>query len=163
VFRYHLLNLSLLGVSGATSIPAIPFHLSELPDTILKLLRRRAQAEQAANGLSTVWTIGDYTETANTFMGMDGTVGSDDPRTRLALDKPDQYAMSWTTLGGIYENATRDWLGQFAATLVDPAEATRHGAVRRRIRRSGSAGADHSMGIEYRDVRAIRSRCCCRG
>jgi hypothetical protein len=122
VFRYHRLPLWLLGVSGATSIPAVPLHLSELPATILKLGLRRSQMGQAANALTTVWTIGKYTGTAYTFMGM-GT--PDSTYTSLALEKPEQYAMAWTTLGGIYETASRDWLPQFAATLTDPAEATR--------------------------------------
>jgi lipoxygenase len=124
----HRLSLSWLGLSGATSIPAVPFILSELPGTILNLLRRANQLSQAVDGLSTVWTIGETTETAYTFMGM-GSAGPSgraaDPRTRLFLDKPEQFAMSWTTLGGIQANATRDWLRQFAGSLADPAEATR--------------------------------------
>lgn len=125
VFRYHRLPLWLIGVSEATSIPAIPLHLSELPGTILNLLRKSAQSEAARNSLSTVWTIGPHTETAYTFMGMDHTVDTSHPATQLALDKPEQYAMAWPTFGGTYENASRDWLPQFAAALRDPAEATR--------------------------------------
>jgi hypothetical protein len=122
VFRYHRLPLWLIGVRDAPNIPAVPIHLSELPGTVLKLGLRRSQMGQAADALSTVWTIGKHTETAYTFMGM-GT--PDTKYTQLALDKPEQYAMSWTTLGGIYETATRDQLPQFAAALTDPAEATR--------------------------------------
>jgi hypothetical protein len=110
VFRVHRLNLSWLGLSGATNIPAIPFILSELPGTILNLLRRATQLTQAVDGLSTVWTIGEATETAYTFMGMGLSGASEraaDPRTRLFLDKPEQFAMSWTTLGGLEANATR--------------------------------------------------------
>ena len=125
VFRYHRLPLWLAGMSGAKSIPAIPLHLSELPSTILNLLRKNAQSEAARNSLSTVWTIGKYTETAYTFMGMDHTVDTKHPVTQLTLDEPEQYAMAWPTFGGIYENASRDWLPQFAASLTDPAEATR--------------------------------------
>jgi len=123
VFRYHRLPLSLIGVT-APNLPAIPIHLSELPATILNLLKRRGQSEQARNGLSTVWTIGDYSETAYTYMGMDGSTDADDPRARLALVKPEQFAMSWTTFGGIYETASRNWLDKFAVTLTDPVEAT---------------------------------------
>src|ERR1051325_3364030 len=95
VFRYHRLPLWLAGMSGAKSIPAIPLHLSELPSTILNLLRKNAQSEAARNSLSTVWTIGKYTETAYTFMGMDQTVDTSHPATQLPLDTPEQYSMAW--------------------------------------------------------------------
>jgi Lipoxygenase len=128
VFRVHRLPLSLIGLSGATNLPAIPIWLSELPSTVLGLLGRSKQLEQAVNGLSTRWTIGEVSENAYTFMGMEyaGASGrSVDPRTRLALERPDQFAMGWTTLGGVQANATRDWLAEFAGALADPAEATK--------------------------------------
>jgi hypothetical protein len=122
VFWYHRLPLWLIGVWNAPNLPVVPIHLSELPGTVLKLGLRRSQMGQAANALTSVWTIGKYTEPAYTFMGM----GTPDAKyTGLALEKPEQYAMSWTTLGGSYETASRDWLPQFAAALTDPAEATR--------------------------------------
>jgi len=40
VFRVHRLPLSLLGLSGATHIPAIPVWLSQLPGTALNLAGR---------------------------------------------------------------------------------------------------------------------------
>jgi hypothetical protein len=125
VFRVHRLNLNWLGLSKATSIPGVPFLLSELPQTILGLLSRGHQLSQAVDGLSTVWTIGETTETAYAFMGMGLSNRRSDPRTRLFLDQPEQFAMSWTTLGNLQAEATRDWLKVFAASLADPAEATR--------------------------------------
>ena len=124
VFRVHRLNPAWIGLAHARHLPAIPFRLADLPQTILGLTRRQAQLEQAVNGLSTVWTIGEITDNAYTFMGMGGGATSD-PRTRLALDKPGQFAMSWTTLGGVYADASRDRLAAFAASLDDPDEATR--------------------------------------
>jgi Lipoxygenase len=125
VFRVHRLSLSWLGLGQATSLPAIPVHLSELPSTILSLSRRATQLTQAIDGLSTVWTIGKATETAYTFLGMGGADRASDPCTRLFLDKPEQFAMSWTTLGGVAADATREWLSTFAASLSDRAAATR--------------------------------------
>jgi hypothetical protein len=127
VFRVHKLPLSLIGVSDAESIPAIPVKLSELPGTIFNLLKRNTELTQAREGLSTVWTIGDRTETAYTFMGVGASVPAarKKPATQFFLDKPEQFAMSWTTFGGVYERATHKWLAPFAASLTDPAEATR--------------------------------------
>ena len=102
VFRVHRLNLALIGLSGATNLPAIPIHLSVLPDTALKLLTRARQMQQAIYGLSTRWTIGSLTANAYTFMGMEYSSAAEraaDCRTRLPLDAPDQFALSWTTLG----------------------------------------------------------------
>jgi Lipoxygenase len=128
VFRVHRLDLFWLELSAATSLPAIPFRLSELPATVLNLLQRSRQLQQAVAGLSTRWTIGGISENAYTFLGMEyaGASGrSVDPRTRLALEAPDQFAMGWTTLGGVEANARRDWMERFARALDDPAEATR--------------------------------------
>jgi hypothetical protein len=158
VFRYHRLPLWLLGVSGATSIPAVPLHLSELPATILKLGLRRSQMGQAANALTTVWTIGKYTGTAYTFMGM-GT--PDSTYTSLALEKPEQYAMAWTTLGGIYETASRDWLPQFAATLTDP--AGRRGSSGRPSRATGCRSISSSSSASARTTMATSKSSAPRG
>src|SRR5262249_19604368 len=120
IFRVHRLNLSWLGLSNATSVPAIPIALSQLPGTILRLGKRNAQVQQAVDGLSTAWTIGITTANAYTFMGMGYSSQSDrdrDPRTRLPLATPEQFSMGWTTLGGIYEKASREWLAPFAASL----------------------------------------------
>jgi lipoxygenase len=128
VFRVHRLPLSLIGLSGATHIPAIPVWLSQLPGTALNLAGRARQMTQAVNGLSTMWTIGEVRDNAYTFMGMEyaGASGrSVDPRTRLALETPEQNAMGWTTYGGVEEAARREWLKTFAGALADPAEATR--------------------------------------
>lgn len=128
VFRVHRLDLFWLELPGVTSLPAIPFRLSELPATALNLQRRSSQLEQAVNGLSTRWTIGGVSNNAYTFMGMEyagASARSVDPRTRLTLERPDQFSMAWTTLGGVQANAARDWLAKFAASLDDTVEATR--------------------------------------
>ncbi len=128
IFRVHRLNLSLIGLSAAKNIPAVPFWLSQLPDTAVKLLLRRKQMEQALAGLSGEWRIGGIAANAYTFMGLeyaDATARALDPRTRLFLDTPDQFAMGWTTLGGVLESATRKYLPAFAASLDDPAAATK--------------------------------------
>src|SRR3954470_6560207 len=52
VFRVHRLNLAWIGLANATHLPAIPFRLAALPQTIFGLVRRQAQLEQAVNGLS---------------------------------------------------------------------------------------------------------------
>jgi hypothetical protein len=128
IFRVHRLDLALIGLSAAKNIPAIPFWLSQLPDTIVKLLVRRRQMEQALEGLSSEWRIGGISANGYTFMGLkysDATARALDPRTRLFLDRPDQFAMAWTTLGNVAESATKKWLPTFSAALADAAASTR--------------------------------------
>lgn len=125
---WHRLNLLFLGLPGATSVPAIPFRLVELPDTISKLAGRKAQVQQAASGLSMRYTIGGKDANAYTFMGMkeyDPLERALSPYTRLSLDDPSQYAMSWTTVGDVQSDAAQQWLGKFVDSLRDPNEATK--------------------------------------
>jgi hypothetical protein len=131
IFRVHRLDLALIGLSGATHVPAVPFNLSQLPGTALKLLERAKQFEQAVNALSTDWIIRtpshDYNANAYTFMGMEyasAAARAADPRTRLSLSSPDQFSMSWTTYGGVHERAAREWLPKFSASLDDATAAT---------------------------------------
>ena len=131
VSRVHRLDLALIGLSDATHVPAVPFNLSQLPGTALKLLERAKQFEQAVNALSTQWTIRtpshDYSANAYTFMGMEyssAAARAADPRTRLPLSSPDQFSMSWTTYGGVHERAAREWLPHFSASLDDASAAT---------------------------------------
>ncbi len=131
IFRVHRFDLALIGLSDATHVPAVPFNLSQLPGTALKLLERAKQFEQAVNALSTQWTIRtpshDYSANAYTFMGMEyssAAARAADPRTRLPLSSPDQFSMSWTTYGGVHERAAREWLPHFSASLDDASAAT---------------------------------------
>lgn len=51
-------------------------------------------------------------------------VTSSDPLTRLSLDDPAQFAMSWTTFDSVYQNALPQ-LPDWSTTLTDPAVAAR--------------------------------------
>jgi hypothetical protein len=127
IFQVHRLDLWLIGLGGTTNLPAIPIQLSALPDTAFKLLTRARQMEQAIDALATRWTIGGVTANAYRFMGMedsDAKVRAVDPYTRSVLETPDQFALSWTTLGGIEENATKNWLNGFVASLSSAEDAT---------------------------------------
>jgi hypothetical protein len=127
LFGVHRLNLGLVGLGGATSIPAVPFQVSVLPDTVQKLLTRVQQIRQAVYGLSAIETIAGTTANAYTFMGMgyaDPAQRALDPRTRLPLDRAEQYSMGWTTFGGVHAAASASVLPGFAATLTNPAAAT---------------------------------------
>ena len=121
IFRVHRLPLWLIGLGNLTNIPAVPFSLSELPGTALRLARRASQTEQAKQGLSTEFTIGDLTTDGYTFMYGDG---SKVPYTRLSLDHAEQYAMGWTTLGGVQQQGERV-RSSLVRTLTDKDTATR--------------------------------------
>src|SRR3981189_2405364 len=57
IFRVHRLPLFLVGLGNLTHIPAVPFILSELPGTVVRLGLRSKQAGQAKEGLSTEFKI----------------------------------------------------------------------------------------------------------
>jgi len=122
VFRVHHLPLWLFGLR---QIPAVPIILWEIPITIVRLLLRGKQMEQAQYSLSKEFTIAGKTAPAYSFM-----YGSkqDPSLTSLALEQPDQFSMSWTTFGNIY-NACHDKFmtgpRSWPKSLVDRAEATR--------------------------------------
>ncbi len=121
VFRVHRLPLSLIGLGNLTNIPAVPFSLSELPGTVLRLARRASQAEAAKQGLSVEFTIGDLTTDGYTFMYGDG---SKLPYMRQSLVDARQFAMGWTTLGDV-EKRAEPKLNDLALTLTDKDKATR--------------------------------------
>jgi hypothetical protein len=121
IFLVHRLPLVLIGLGNLTSIPAVPFSLSELPGTVLRLATRASQTEQAKEGLSTELTIAGRKADDYTFMF--GTA-TDSSFTRLTLETPEQFAMGWTTFGGVERDAEH-LLPELAATLRDKEAATR--------------------------------------
>ncbi len=120
IFVVHRLPLFLIGLGNLTNLPAIPFRLSELPGTALRLGLRAVQTEQAKEGLSTEFTIGGRTTDGYTFLY--GTA-SDSSWTRLSLETPEQFAMGWTTFAGVARDA-QPLLPVFAAALRDAEAAT---------------------------------------
>src|SRR5215467_3788756 len=58
IFVVHRLPLWLVGLGNLTNLPAIPFRLSEFPGTVVRLGLRAVQSEQAKEGLSSEFTIG---------------------------------------------------------------------------------------------------------
>jgi hypothetical protein len=120
IFVVHRLPLFLIGLGNLTHLPAIPFRLSELPGTALRLGLRAVQTEQAKQGLSTEFTIGGRTTDGYTFLY--GTA-SDSSYTRLSLEAPEQFAMGWTTFADVELDA-RPLLPVFAGALRDAEAAT---------------------------------------
>jgi len=119
-FRTHRLPLVLIGLGHLVHIPAVPFNLSELPGTARRLARRISQTDQAKKGLSTEFTIGGRTTDGYTFMY--GTA-TDESWTRLSLEEPKQFAMGWTTFGGVAHRGELV-LNDLARTLTDAGAAT---------------------------------------
>ena len=107
VFRVHRLPLSLLGLSDATHIPAIPVWLSQLPGTAFNLAGRARQLTQAVNGLSTMWTIGELPNIARFGLAYNliilRRVGADDPqfKTELGSDSTARMEQVWQA-GNLY-------------------------------------------------------------
>src|SRR5262249_40908528 len=102
IFFVHRLPLSLLGLGNLTSLPAIPFRVSELPGTAVMLGLRAKQTEQAMNGLSQRFTIGGRAAEAYVFiLG----AAADPSFTSLSLDRAEQYSMAWTTFADVERDA----------------------------------------------------------
>jgi hypothetical protein len=121
VFVTHRLPLALIGLGNLTSLPAIPFRVSELLGTALMLAARRKQTEQAMNGLSVPFTIGGRTAEAYVFMF--GT-STDKSWTKLALELAEQFSMAWTTFNDVWSDSTK-LLPGLADTLRSKETATR--------------------------------------
>jgi len=121
IFVVHRLPLWLVGLGNLTNLPAIPFRLSEFPGTVVRLGLRAVQSEQAKEGLSSEFTIGQRTTDGYTFLY--GTP-KDSSWTRLSLETPEQFAMGWTTFNGVERDA-RLFLNVFAGALRDADVATR--------------------------------------
>ena len=151
---------------GLKDIPAIPIILEEIPKTLFKLNAREHEMEQAINGLSNEYTIGDFTENGRSFMFGRTHLNTDikardqlantikkstlekisnksylehrfsqedsglkdpkrDPITRLSLENPRQFEMSWTTFDGVHSRA-KQHLDHWAQSLTDPDIASAH-------------------------------------
>jgi hypothetical protein len=120
ILQVHRLPLSLLGLEGLNSMPAIPFRIAELPDTILKLYERSQQIQPAKEALSTTFTLDAGTANERTATGYTFMYGPGESR---SLNLPEQFAMGWTTLGGIDQSAA-PLLPVWAASLTDAGAAT---------------------------------------
>lgn len=120
ILQVHRLPLSLLGLEGLTNMPAVPFHIAELPDTILKLYERSKQIQPAKEGLSTTFTIDAGTANEVTATGYTFMYGAGESR---SLNLPEQFSMGWTTLGGIDQSAA-PLLPIWSASLSDADAAT---------------------------------------
>ena len=121
LFRVHRLPLAFMGMGDLTSVPAVPIRLSELPGTALKLYRRSQQIEPAKQGFSTTFTLGEGTSKEKTASGYTFMYGAGESR---SLDLPEQFAMGWTTFGGIAQRAA-PLLPIWASVLTDPVTATK--------------------------------------
>lgn len=154
-----------LDLMGYPNIPAVPFILVQIPDTLIKLGLRSNATTQAKWGMSNVYTIG--TQTANGYSFLYGRKEFDahieekadretlleemenaieevelspvklhqrfakhaepvsasarttDPILKTVLTKPEQFALSWTTFNGVYDDAL-PLLPTYADTLRDP-------------------------------------------
>jgi hypothetical protein len=123
IFLVHRLPLSLIGLGNLINIPAVPFSLSELPGTALRLATRASQFQQAKEGLSTEFTIGTCTTDGYTFMYGSVTDGPCKSCMTLTLDTPEQFAMGWTTVGGAERDA-KHLVPELVASLSDKDAAT---------------------------------------
>lgn len=119
VFRVHHLPLRLVGLRHA---PAVPFLLWQVPVTIVRLVLRRMQLQQAQFALSTSHDIGGRTGSAYSFMY--GAFGFPSKET-LALETPEQFSMGWTTFANVYERCRGPLLTEWSAALRTRAEASR--------------------------------------
>lgn len=120
LFRVHRLPLSFMGMGELKSVPAVPIRLSELPGTALKLYKRSQQIEPAKQGFSTIFTLGEGTSKEKKASGYTFMYGAGESR---SLDLPEQFAMGWTTFGGIAQRAA-PLLPLWASALTDPVTAT---------------------------------------
>ncbi|HMG03851.1 MAG TPA: lipoxygenase family protein [Chthoniobacterales bacterium] len=120
IFQVHRLPLPLLGLEGQTSMPAVPFWISVLPDTILKLSERSKQIQPVKEALSNKFTLEAGTPNETTATGYTFMYGEGESR---SLDSPEQFAMGWTTWGGIDQSAA-PLLPIWASSLSDANAAT---------------------------------------
>jgi hypothetical protein len=120
IFFVHRVPLSLIGLGKLSSLPAVPFRVSELLGTALMLGLRKKETAQAMNGLSQRFTIGGRTAEAYVFLF--GTP-SDPSYTSLSLERAEQYSMAWTTFADVERDA-RALLPGMAETLRSNEAAT---------------------------------------
>lgn len=97
-------------------LPAIPQDPAGVLDTLAKLQVRSQQVTQAKQGMTRRYRIGGTTGTAYAFLfGGKATV---------SLERPEQYAMSWTTYPDVYSSGAPH-LEAWADSLTDADAATR--------------------------------------
>jgi hypothetical protein len=125
---------------GFEHCPAIPYWADSYGDpdlkhvlaTLSKLnIRGQEGLGTAYRGLSTIYTIDGQTHDAYEFLYDEPRPGSDNdppkettPPTRLTLDDPREFTLSWTTYKNVYEDS-QDLVEAFAGTLTDHDVATR--------------------------------------
>lgn len=136
-----------LWILGLRDIPAVPYRFKGLLDTALRLFRRAKETQPARDGLTNRYTIGGVEASASEFLygvapgsaprmaGKVVSIVSGDKRTlpraraarsnlqKLSLDRPEQFAMSWTNFADVYKDS-EPRLEEYAATLTDAAKAT---------------------------------------
>jgi hypothetical protein len=127
---------------GFKHCPAIPYWADKYGDPDLKhviatLINLNGRAEDAMptayHGLSTVYTIDNQTNVAYEFLYdeplppaqpvNDPSRSSPGPN-ELALDKPHEFTLAWTTYQDVYEDS-QDLVAPFVGTLTDHDSATR--------------------------------------
>lgn len=97
-------------------LPAIPQDPGGVPDTLAKLQIRAQQVTQAKQGMTRKFRIGGTTATGYAFL-----FGG---RAPISLERPEQYAMSWTTYPDVYSSGAPH-LPDWTESLSDADTATR--------------------------------------
>jgi hypothetical protein len=124
---------------GFEHCPAIPYwadvdgdpDLAHVGATLGRLEARGKEGALAYEGLNTEYTIGGETHYGYEFLygaPLPGMAGDGQPVTpppnALALDVPEDFTLSWTTWGSVYQDS-QDLVAPFAATLTDRVAATK--------------------------------------
>ena len=97
-------------------LPAVPEDPGGIPDTLAKLQVRAQQVTQAKQGMTRKFRIGGTTATGYAFL-----FGG---RAPISLERPEQYAMSWTTYPDVYSSGAPH-LPDWTESLTDADTATR--------------------------------------
>jgi hypothetical protein len=102
---------------GLHDIPAVPIKFSGLICTIFRLIKRSKETVPARHGLTNLYTINGQTATGEQFLY------GPQKLTALSLERPEQFAMSWTNYQGIFARYAY-LIPDYAATLTDAEHAT---------------------------------------
>lgn len=106
---------------GLNDIPAVPIKFSGLLDTALRLSRRSNEVMPARLGLTNLYTIDGQTATGEQFLY--GPTAATQKLPGLSLERPEQFAMSWTNFQDVFAHYAH-LIPDYAATLSDPEQAT---------------------------------------
>ena len=109
-------NLKSMGLHNMPGVPEASTY--DVADTLAKLNTREGELRPALDGLSLNYTIGGHVARAYDFL-----LGNPQLR-NLALDTPDQFAISWTTYKDVYKDGMRDAQAPFVESLTDARAAT---------------------------------------